>query len=157
MPQRIYTNNRFHPAGGVFTLCLGLVLSGWYVTEITSAIKQDVQNFLPAFQESPRLTVFFTVFKVCAYVIFPCLFALMVYVPTRNLFFKRAVSGRLALSAIVNEKGKAFLSIQLEHNQLLVRDPGDLGAVIRGHVPEGQELRFKLGAFNRVLSVEKLP
>jgi hypothetical protein len=161
MPTRIYdaiSNTKFHPFAGLFTLGLGLALSTWYVSGIAGAVKGDFHGFPTSFHTAPVLSVFFAVLKLCGYVLFGGLFALMVYVPARNLFFKRSISGPLvSLSSIVREKRRSLLQIQVGQSQFRVPDPGDLEASINDNALKGQELRFKLGAFNRVLSVEKMP
>jgi hypothetical protein len=147
---------RFHPSADIFTLAVGLGFSAWYVNGIGAAITHDIRTFPEAFRESPVLTIIFAVFKLCGYVLFPCLFAVMVYGPIRNLFFKREISGRLvSLSANATKKRRS-LSIELEHNQFVVPDPGGLEAAINDGAIKGDELRFVIGAFSRVLSVEKV-
>jgi hypothetical protein len=161
MPTRIYdasSDIKLHPFAGVFTLGLGLALSTWYVSGIAGAVRRDLHDFPASFHTAPVLTVFFAVLKLCGYVVFGGLFALMVYVPARDLFFKRAISCPLvSLSSIVREKRRSLLQIQLGQFQFRVPDPGDLEASINDSALKGQELQFILGAFNRVLSVEKMP
>ena len=161
MPQRIYdasSDIRLQRGAGIITLGLGVALSGWYLSRITDAIRVDIHNFPAAFQSSPGLTIFFAMFKLCSYVLFGWLFAMMVYVPTRNLFFTRVISGRLvSLSSKLTERGKPLLSVQLERSQLLVPGAGGLEAAINDDALKGQELLFRVGAFRRVLSVDKLP
>jgi hypothetical protein len=81
----------------------------------------------------------------------------MIYVPVRNLFLKRVVSGRLrAVSAKVTEKGRPLLSIQLDQHRIVVPEPGDLESALNQDAVREQEIRITLGAFNRVLRVEKI-
>ena len=70
----------------------------------------------------------------------------------------RTISGRLvSLSSKLTQKGKSLLSVQLEGSQLVITDPGGLETAISDDALKGHELRFRIGTFSRVLSVDKLP
>lgn len=77
------------PFAGILTLTLGIMFLAWYVRGIRGAVVSDIHNFSSAFRESPSLTIFFLVMKVFAFVFFPCLFTVMIYVPLRNFFSAR--------------------------------------------------------------------
>jgi len=160
LPTIIYdaaSDVRFQPLPGLFTLLLGLALSVWYVRDIGITISGDVRTFPAAFVEAPVATIVFSVVKMCAYIFFPILFALMVYMPVRNLFFRRVVTGSLFDVQTIDVGGrKRKLLLGVGRHKLVVSDQGDLEAVISRARSLKQELRFTLGAFNRVLRVETI-
>jgi hypothetical protein len=149
---------QFNPFAGIFTLSLGIVLLAWYLRGIVGAVEGDIHNFSAAFHESPVLTLLFAVLKPIAYVLFGTLFMLMIYGPMRNLLFKRVVSGNLR-SVSVNEtkKSNLILSVEIGHSTLVLSNRGRLGEILCDEQLLGHELKFTLGAFNRVYKVEKLP
>ncbi|MFI5058929.1 MAG: hypothetical protein ACHQLQ_12150 [Candidatus Acidiferrales bacterium] len=152
------SDRQFNPFAGVFTLTLGIALLAWYLHGIVEAVEGDIHNFPAAFHESPVLTLIFVVLKPIGYVSFGALFILMIYGPMRNLFLKRVVSGKLrSMSVEAKGKGKLLLSVEIGAHHLVLPDRGGLGDVICDEALLGQELRFTLGAFNRVHKVEKGP
>ncbi len=149
---------RFHPVGAFITLAIGLVLSVYFLKGITPAIQSDIRNFPAAFQESPTIAIIATVFKLFAYTFFAFMGALLTYVPTRNVFVKRTVSGQLLnLSPGLNHKGKPVLTIQFDDRELLVPDSDELQGSISSGAQAGDDLQLTIGAFGRVLRVDKIP
>jgi hypothetical protein len=172
----IYTDGasllRGDRARQIFTLALGLGLSAWYVKDIAQSIRHDVKAFPPAFTSSPVLTLLFSLIKLCAYVLFPCVFLLMIYIPVRNLFLNRVIEGTL-ISAVREETdtGLACLRLQVGPHKvhvddqqrirfgakdLYVRDFNKLCAALNQESMRKCEVRIKLGAFARILSVESI-
>jgi hypothetical protein len=152
------SDSHFNPFAGMLTLSLGIALSVWYVHGIVGAVAGDIHTFTAAFHESPILTSIFLVLKPVAYVLFGGLFILMIYVPVRNLFFKRVVSGNLqSISAQTKKKNKRVLLVEIGPCMLVLQDRGDVSEILCDDQLVGQELRVTLGAFNRVYRLEKLP
>lgn len=150
-------NSRFNPLAGVFTFALGTGLLGWYLTGIGGAVAADIRNFPASFQSLPMLTVAFALLKLVAYLSFGTLFALMVYVPLRNLWFRRVVSGELeSVPTRIAKKRSVVLSIKVGQRIIRVIDRADLSSNLNERAAVGDQLRFTIGAFNRVLKVEKL-
>jgi hypothetical protein len=151
------SDSHFNPFAGILTLSLGIALLVWYLWGIVGAVQGDIHAFTAAFHESRMLTSIFLVLKPVAYLLFGGLFMLMIYVPMRNLFFKRVVSGNLrSMSAQTKKKNKRVLSVEIGLCTLVLPDRGDLSEILCDDQLLGQELRFTLGAFNRVYKLEKL-
>ncbi len=147
---------RFHPVAGGFTLLLGLGLGAWYVRDITTVIAGDAKNFHAAFVESPIPTLLFVVFKICAYVFFAALFGLMIYVPARNLFLRRVVSGHLVEVLPKDGADSNKLVLNFSSSVLSVPRSVDLEAALAKVLPQNLEVKVTLGAFNRVIRVEQV-
>ena len=136
---------------------LGLALLAKFLNELAGDIERDVRNFPPVWRSSPTLAILLALFVLCAYVFGVWLIGFMIYVPVRNLFCPRIIEGTLkTVSATFTDKGKPVLSIKLNQHEFLVPNLGDLDKVVTNPDLQWQKLRFSLGAFNRVLRVDKL-
>jgi hypothetical protein len=148
---------RLHPYAGFLFLGLGLFLLAKFLNEFRADVRRDIRNFQPVWQSSPILALFLAIIVLCAYIFGSCLIGLMIYIPCRNFFFPRVVEGKFeAITTIFNSKGKSQLLIKMEDTSFRVPDLVDLKLIIGGSGLEGQKLRFTLGAFNRVLKIDKL-
>lgn len=78
-------SSRSNPATEILVLILGVVMLVWYVRGVSDAVRGDIHDFIPAFRSTPLLAVVFAFLKLTAYILFPALFSLMVYIPIRNL------------------------------------------------------------------------
>ncbi len=160
MPTTIYDLQKqppFHPAGGLFVLGWGVALSVFFLKGIGPTIRDDIQYFPAAFRESPIITIIATIFKLVGYPLFAFMCALLVYVPIRNIFLKQFVSGRLlSMFPSFNKRGRPILTIRLDQHELVVRDRDTLQDAISSSAVAGDQLQFTMGAFNRVLRVDKL-
>jgi hypothetical protein len=159
MTQRIYdckADIRLNPFAGAFSFAIGVVLLLWYLRRVYGAIASDIQSFPAAFRSDAALAALFAALKLLAYILFPILFAAMIYVPVRNLMLRRVVSGRLGdVSVLVVVRGKTKLSVKLDDRMIIVANEEGLEASLEGL--RGIEIRFTLGAFDRVLMIERLP
>lgn len=171
--MRIYTERARSVPGNshrqVFTLGLGFALSVWYALGFKKTVQHDLASFPASYGSSPVLTIIFSAIKMCAYVLGPCLFLLMIYIPLTNLFLTRKIIGTF-LSKNRTEDGanRAVMHIQLGAQDFRVYDEGriqlrkqclqvrNLDELYEAMDDSliGRQLRFKIGSFNRVLSVD---
>lgn len=148
--------SRFHPFAGTYVLILGVGLLTWYVRGIGDAIHGDIQNFLPAFHETPVVTLVFTFLKLAGYLFFGALFIVMVYAPLRNLWLRQVVTGTLEDLSFRVAKHDKILLVKLSGNVVALRATDELKNCLEQCAIEREKLRVTVGAFRRALKVEKL-
>lgn len=97
---------------------------------IRGAAVGDIRDFPASFRSLPTLTIACAMLKLAAYFLFGVLFALMVYVPWRNLWLKRVVSRELKSVSTKVVKKKVMLSIQLAERIVNVPNLGGLESAL---------------------------
>jgi len=147
---------RFRPSAGILTFALGLGMLIWYGWHIRGAVASDIRNFPASYRSFPLVTIAFAVFKMVAYVSFGVLFALMVYVPVRNLWLGRVVTGVPHSVSSVTKGRRVLLSIQVNGGIITLRGAGGLEPLLQDSVTCGDRLRLTIGAFDSLLKIEKL-
>lgn len=148
---------RLHPYAGFLFLGLGLFLLVKFLNELGTDVQNDVSNFQSMWKSSPILALSLALVVLCAYVFGICLIGLMIYIPCRNFFFPRVVQGQFqTILTIIDDKGKSKLLIKMEHRDFQVSNIRNLPSIMLSGSLEGQNLRFTLGAFSRVIKIDKL-
>lgn len=171
MQRKTYRSTR------AFGFIVGVPFLAWCVWKIPRAVRADWHNFRPAFREAPILTVGFTALKIWAYVFFPFVAAIWIYISVRDVFPKRRIGTlrSVAQAPTMSESAwlysvplvRWFLSwaiplrsprvrICLGGHDFVVLDPPGFGAVVNQDDLTGKQIAITCGAFGRVLSVELL-
>ena len=157
MSTTIYDENEARPArrfSGLLTLAVGIGLSAWYVRDMGRTISGDIQAFSLSFRALPLLTVVFAVFRLAAYLLSGALFAVMIYVPLRNLWLTKFLTGRIG--SVERSEKPSYISVKLDDRVFRFRDPGGLKPALDEKTSSGDSVRLTVGAFGRVSRVEKL-
>jgi len=151
------SRSRAHPYAWLVMLGLAIVFLAEFFSGISRTIEGDIHNFPPLWNSSPVLAILLASVKLFVYVFGGCLVSLMIFIPVSHFFCPRVIRGRFeSVSTTVTDKGKSLLSIQMSDYQFHTSDFGDLETLILDPALRGQELRFTLGAFNRILRIERL-
>lgn len=160
MKSTIYDANAARPSrrfSVLLTLALGIGLSAWYFRDIGKTVIGDTHTFSSSFRTLPILTLVLALFKLLAYLVFGALFAIMIYVPVRNLWFNKCLTGRIESVEESSKPGNGtYVLVKLDGQIFTFRDPGGLKDSLRERTSLGDSVRFTIGAFGRVERVEKL-
>jgi hypothetical protein len=157
--------------GQIILLVLGTLLAIRYALGVGREIAHNLVTFPASYRSFPVLTLLLSLLALCAYVLFPCVALVMIYIPVRNLFLNRVITGKLLSEIQWHTDDEAIMEIrigttklhvhdrgriQFQRQHLQVRDLDNLGSILGDESLVGCELRLRVGAFNRVLSVERM-
>jgi hypothetical protein len=148
---------RAHPYTWFLILILGIIFLVEFFGGIGETVQKDIHNFPPLWHSTPLLALVLAALKLSAYLLGISIIALMIFVPCRNFFFPRIILGQMETTTTVfDDKGKSRLLVKMEHRDFHVSNLVDVKSIVENSALEGQNLRFTLGAFNRVLKIDKL-